>query len=65
MKESVESDINKRQDRKLQELDSRFRKLLHQVASAPVEVSLSDEAKKALIADLERRVAMLEGNHGG
>lgn len=64
LKESLESDINKEQDRKLHELDSRMRKVIQQVASAPVEVNLSDEAKQAIIADLECRVKLLEAQGG-
>lgn len=65
MKTTLETDINKEQDRKLSELDHRIRKVIHQVASAPVEVNLSDEAKRAIIADLERRVTLIEANVGG
>lgn len=60
LKTSLGADINQEQDEKLKQLDSKLRKVIQQVASAPVEVNLSDDAKKAIVADLERRVSLLE-----
>jgi hypothetical protein len=64
MKTTLASDINTEQDKKLRELDMRLRKLIQQVASAPVEINLSAEARKSITADIERRVALLEGSGG-
>lgn len=52
--------LENEQDQKRQQLELSLKKLIHQVASAPVEISLSDEAKKAVTKDLERRLELLE-----
>lgn len=48
------------QENKRQQLESDLKKLIQQVASAPVEINLSDDAKKSLTKDIESRLAMLE-----
>jgi BMFP domain-containing protein YqiC len=60
LRRDLESAINAQQDKKLAELDTSLKRIIQQVASAPVEVSLSDEAKRGITANLERRVAKLE-----
>lgn len=52
--------LENEQDQKRQQLELSLKKLIQQVASAPVEISLSDEAKKAVTKDLERRLELLE-----
>lgn len=65
LKTTLESDIGQEQDRKLKEQDARMRKVIQQVASAPVEVNLSDASKREIVADLDRRVTLLEANSAG
>jgi hypothetical protein len=60
LRATLEADLGQAQDGKLQALDTKLRKVIQAVASAPVEVNLSEEAKKAIVADLDRRVAVLE-----
>ena len=48
------------QDQKRQQLEVSLKKLIQQVASAPVEINLSDDAKQALTKDIELRLAALE-----
>jgi len=52
--------IELEQENKRQQLESNLKKLIQQVASAPVEINLSDDAKKSLTKDIERRLAVLE-----
>eukprot|EP00892_Ulva_mutabilis_P012467 jgi/Ulvmu1/9593/UM054_0023.1 len=52
--------LESEQEQKRQQLESSLKKLIQQVASAPVEINLSDDAKKAMTSDLEQRLAVLE-----
>ena len=65
MKTELETDINLEQDKRLHDLDMRLRKVIQHVASAPVDINLSEDAKRQIVADLERRVTLLEANGGG
>jgi hypothetical protein len=57
---SVKESVSKEQDEKLAAVAGSLKKMIQQVANAPVQVSLSDEAKREIVASLEARVRKLE-----
>jgi hypothetical protein len=52
--------IAKEQDEKINSAVSDLKHMIQQVANAPVQVSLSEAAKKEIVKGLENRVAALE-----
>ena len=52
--------VSKEQEEKLAAMSSTLKRMIQQVANAPVQVSLSDDAKADIVRDVERRLAALE-----
>jgi hypothetical protein len=52
--------ISKEQDEKLSVAVNQLKRMIQQVANAPVQVNLSDEAKREIVRELETRVAAIE-----
>jgi hypothetical protein len=52
--------ITKEQDEKINAAVNNLKRLIQQVANAPVQVNLSDETKHEIVKGLESRIAALE-----
>jgi hypothetical protein len=52
--------ISKEQDEKLSAAVNQLKRMIQQVANAPVQVNLGDEAKREIVRELETRVAAIE-----
>jgi hypothetical protein len=60
LRASIKASVTKEQDEKVAAVTGSLKRMIQSVANAPVQVSLSDDAKKDIIRDLENRVAKLE-----
>ena len=61
LSESIRASVAKEQDEKVAAVEAQLKRMIQKVATAPVTVNLSDDAKKEIVKNLEQRVSKLEG----
>lgn len=60
LEESILAKAAKEHDEKLNTMAASLKRMIQAVANAPVQVSLSDDAKADIIRGVEKRLAVLE-----